>query len=348
MNFIYIITIILLVGFSISFYTEPRRFMNAFLLIFLLAFLYLSLVTFSYDKEISILYSLILLAGFVGLPFLIFLSGIFLIINGIILLKKEGKSKTNLLSFFLGFLIIAFFGIVFFDMRLAYYMYQNRGIIGEKNLWYKAYTTLYYFIIYSYLVFGFSFGGFLLYSILYHFIPKRRNYDFIIIHGAGLLGGEEPTPLLKGRINRAIKAFKKSKNKDTLLIASGGQGPDEKISEAEAIKRYLLSQGIEEDKILVEDRSKTTYENLLYSKSIGEERKEKPTFLFVTNDYHVFRTSVYARRIGMKGEGLGCKTASYYLPSAFIREFIAIVVRLKWFYLAPYLLFLLFTLASWV
>ena len=52
---------------------------------------------------------------------------------------------------------------------------------------------------------------------------------------------------------------------------------------------------------------------------MGEKLVASPRFLFVTNDYHVFRTSTYARRIGMKGDGLGCHTAAYYIPSAFIR-----------------------------
>ena len=81
--------------------------------------------------------------------------------------------------------------------------------------------------------------------------------------------------------------------------------------------------------IILEDQSRTTYENLLYSKEIGEKLVADPQFLFVTNDYHVFRTSTYARKLGMKGDGLGCRTAGYYIPSAFIREYVALCVKLK-------------------
>ena len=61
-----------------------------------------------------------------------------------------------------------------------------------------------------------------------------------------------------------------------------------------------------------------------------------PQFLFVTNDYHVFRTSTYARKLGMKGDGLGCRTAGYYIPSAFIREYVALCVKLKWLFICFY------------
>ena len=72
------------------------------------------------------------------------------------------------------------------------------------------------------------------------------------------------------------------------------------------------------------------------SKELGEELVAKPQFLFVTNDYHVFRTSTYARKLNMKGDGLGCRTAGYYIPSAFIREYVALCVKMKWLFLAFY------------
>ena len=95
------------------------------------------------------------------------------------------------------------------------------------------------------------------------------------------------------------------------------------------------------DAILLESESKTTYENLLFSKKIGERLVSNPTFLFVTNDYHVFRTSTYAKRIGLRGDGLGCSTASYYLPSAFIREYVALCVKMKWMFAGFYLFLLI-------
>ena len=179
----------------------------------------------------------------------------------------------------------------------------------------------------------------MLYSILYLFIPKKKSYDFIIIHGAGLLDGERVTPLLKRRIDKAIEAFRASPNPNVKLIASGGQGEDEKIPEAQAICNYILEEtDVSMESILLEDKSRTTYENLLFSKEVGEQFVENPCFLFVTNDYHVFRTSTYARKLNMKGDGLGCRTAGYYIPSAFIREYVALCVKMKWLFLAFYVL----------
>ena len=93
------------------------------------------------------------------------------------------------------------------------------------------------------------------YSILYLFIPKKKSYDFIIIHGAGLLDGERVTPLLKRRIDKAIEAFRASPNPNVKLIASGGQGGDEKISEAQAICNYILEEtDVSMESILLEEQ----------------------------------------------------------------------------------------------
>lgn len=330
---LYIITGIVLAAFIFSMLRDNRSMWNPALLIIGVFFSYLSLVQLFYTSGDENIYMITLAAGFLGVPLLIFFSGIFLIYNGFILLKREGKSKVNYLSLVMGILIIAFYIIIFVRA------YGSDYFIFYQNHWLNIFFI---FVIYSYIIFGFAFAGFFLYSLLYNFIPKRKNYDFIIIHGAGLLNGERVTPLLKRRIDKAVEAFKKSRNSNIKLIASGGQGADEKISEARAIFNYLMEEtDVPGKAVLLEDQSKTTYQNLLFSKKLGESLVENPRFLFVTNDYHVFRTSTYAKKIGIRGDGLGCSTASYYLPSAFIREYVALCVKMKWMFAGFYALLII-------
>ena len=85
--------------------------------------------------------------------------------------------------------------------------------------------------------------------------------DFIIVHGAGLLKSGDVTPLLAGRLDKGIDVFHKSGDRARIIV-SGGQGADEVVSEAFAMKKYLLEKGIPEHCILMEDRSTTTYENM--------------------------------------------------------------------------------------
>ena len=135
--------------------------------------------------------------SFILLPILLFLSGIFLIYNGLILLKREGRSKANYFSMLLGIVILLFFALMSFRLGGRYELFYTNHFLN----------ILFAFIAYSYFIFGFAFVGFMLYSILYLFIPKKKHYDFIIIHGAGLLDGEKVTPLLKRRIDKAVEAY---------------------------------------------------------------------------------------------------------------------------------------------
>ncbi len=328
----------IVLAFIVSFWKDNRSLWNPVLFLLSLILSYISLSHLFYKNGYENIQLAFYVVAFVLLPFLIFLSGIFLIYNGVILLKREGRSKANYLSTLFGIVILVFFPLISFRL----------GNRNELFYTYHFLNILFVLIVYSYFIFGFAFVGFMLYSILYLFIPKKKHYDFIIIHGAGLLGGEKVTPLLKRRIDKAVEAYHKSKNSNIKIIASGGQGADEKISEAQAIYNYIQEEtDVSKESVLLEDKSRTTYENLLFSKEIGEQLVENPCFLFVTNDYHVFRTSTYARKLNMKGDGLGCRTAGYYIPSAFIREYVALCVKMKWLFLAFYVPILVIILLAY-
>ena len=87
------------------------------------------------------------------------------------------------------------------------------------------------------------------------------DFDYVIIHGAGLLKGNRISKLLSDRLDKAIDIYHKEPT-PPVLIPSGGKGSDEKLSEAEAMEKYLLEKGIPADKIIREDKSATTFENL--------------------------------------------------------------------------------------
>ena len=151
--------------------------------------------------------------------------------------------------------------------------------------------------------------------------------------GGGLKNGKV-TPLLAARVDAALKfAWKQSKTgrKPPLLIMSGGHGEDEPLSEAEAMKEYAMEQGYDESRILLEDQSGNTAENMKFSREIMEEHSEGKPYRCVdaTSSYHLLRAGIYARRAGMLMGGIGGKTAFYYLPNAVLREYIAYLVMHK-------------------
>ena len=175
----------------------------------------------------------------------------------------------------------------------------------------------------SVIYFSMSFVIFMIYTVFLQIIPRRKDFDYVIIHGAGLLRGDQLSRLLKDRLDKAVSVYKKDPTPPK-LIPSGGKGDDETISEAEAMKRYLMEQGIPEEDILPEDRSKTTYENLAYSKAILDRREGDKYTALVTSNYHVYRALRYCRKVGLTCTGIGSRVAFYYWPSALIREYIAI------------------------
>lgn len=177
---------------------------------------------------------------------------------------------------------------------------------------------------------------FLIFSLsvwICNFYSPKYNKDFIIVLGAGLLNGNEVSPLLASRIEEAIDFYQKqsdSSNKHPLIICSGGQGGDEKIPEGVAMRDYVIQKGVNPDDVIAEDKSVNTIQNFAFSKKIVDRYDLDPNNgIFVSNNYHIYRATAYAKNAGMNISGIGSKTSGFFLPNAIIREFIAILMRHK-------------------
>ena len=158
----------------------------------------------------------------------------------------------------------------------------------------------------------------------------KYDKDFVIILGSKIKDNGELTPLLKGRVDRAIRFGKEqfdSSGKKIYYIPSGGKGRDEVISEAEAIRNYLVKCGIDKKDIIIENKSTSTEENMKFSNEIIKKKKQDAKISFSTTNYHVFRSGVIASNEGIYCEGMGSKTKWYFYTNALIREFIATLVQ---------------------
>lgn len=334
--------------FIYSFIKEPRQFRNALFLFAALAWSSILLVLRLNNFILGlILVILILLTPFLTIGFLL--------INTIVVVKNNGFSLTSMLPFLMaGFLVLLIASptiVNYFDPDVRHIIVFVLGLFTLEGLW-----------------FSFTFMALLFYSWVYRLLPRRRQYDYIIIHGAGL-DGPRPTPLLAGRIDKALELWKKQ-HQHGKFVVSGGQGADEIVSEAQAMRDYLLEKGVPAAAILMEDKSTTTWENLRYSLAIinadratGVDATSSAavassgdvtttasdastsdvsgtatsssgfTTAVVTSDFHVFRCAEYAHNLGIKADGIGSHTKGWYWPTAFIREFIAITKAHLWPYL---------------
>lgn len=149
--------------------------------------------------------------------------------------------------------------------------------------------------------------------------------DAIIVLGAGLKG-DKLSAALKGRLDAAIAYAKK--NPRAFLVLSGGQGPGETVTEAEAMKNYILANApsIRFTQLILENESTSTHENMVFSK-----RKLDARFApgykvaFVTSDFHVMRSHVLANFAGFKETThLHAEVPWYIVPSAYLRECLAL------------------------
>ncbi|MEH7226261.1 YdcF family protein [Bacillus sp. JJ1566] len=170
------------------------------------------------------------------------------------------------------------------------------------------------------LIIGVGYFGRIHYKISHYAdATPPRNADYLIILGAKV-NSEIPSIALQYRIDAAADYAKE--NEDTILIASGGQGPGEDITEAEAIKRELVDKGISEARIFLEDRSTSTYENIKFSKEFIP--TDAKLGIIVTNDYHLYRSTQIARDAGLEVEGLPAKTPQITLLKAYGREYLSV------------------------
>lgn len=325
--------------FVYSFIKEPRQFRNALYLFVTLVWSSILLVFRLNNYVLGIALVLIVLLTPI-------LTIIFLLVNTVVVVRNNGFSLTSMLPFLMaGFLIllIASPSIVnYFDPDARHVVVFLLGLFTLEGLW-----------------FSFTFVALLLYSWVYRMLPRRRQYDYIIIHGAGL-DGPRPTPLLAGRIDKALELWNKQ-HQHGKFVVSGGQGADEVVSEAQAMRDYLLEKGVPADAILMEDKSTTTWENLKNSLAViradramscgtdaasssaaasggvangaTDATSDDFTTAVVTSDFHVFRCAEYAHNLGIKADGIGSHTKGWYWPTAFIREFIAITKAHLWPYL---------------
>lgn len=152
--------------------------------------------------------------------------------------------------------------------------------------------------------------------------------DFLIILGARLYG-DIPSPSLQYRLDAASEYL--DKHQDTKAIVSGGQGVDEWVPEAQAMKDYLITKGISSERLILEERSTNTLENLTYSLDIIKDNKDKDyDVIVVTNKYHIFRAKFLAKRIGLEVRGLPAKTPPSVVIQSYLREYLAILK--SWFF----------------
>ncbi|MDF2918782.1 MAG: hypothetical protein K0S70_2999 [Microbacterium sp.] len=253
--------------------------------------------------------SVVLLVLIFSVPLLAAVGlGVALLANGIVMIQREGRSLANRLSLLAGVGVLAILAL---------------GIVAVTAGWFELAVILLLLagpIGYV----GMGFVAYLCWSAVYARIARRSPAPAAVITlGSGLRRDGSVPPLLAQRVALGVETLQRSPG--AMLVVSGGQGADEPRSEAAAMAEYAGELGAPSERLLVENASRTTEENLTLTRAILAERDIAGPVLAVTSDYHAFRAATLLRTLGMPGHAIGARTARYYRPSALLREYLALL-----------------------
>lgn len=295
---------------------EPRSFGNAVLLGLALGLGALGVVerlarTPGRPEHLAL--GAVLLAVALG-PFLV---GCFLLANGVTMIRRESLRPGNLLSLAAG---VAVFVTIGLDIA------ANRAGNVPLSLFSWIASLLFGYV-------SFLLVSYVCYAFVYGLLARTGRTDFVVVLGAGLRRDGGVPPLLASRLDRGREVIaaldRPADDFRPMLIVSGGKGSDERRTEASAMAAYLTERGFPADRLLLEDRSRTTEENLTFSKAIVDDLRPGARILVVTSDFHAFRAALLARRLGIRGQVTGARVAGYYRPSGLLREFAAVFYRYR-------------------
>lgn len=319
------LTGIFAVLFAISYAREPRRMRCAVFLLGAVAGLLLRLIA-AIGSAVSARFEFaggwLLLALLAVIVVMVVALAVMLVLNGLTMVRKEGRRLSNLLSLLLGLGILGAVAAVIALISTSVATDSALLVVG----------VLLASLPVAFLSFGF--GAYLLYSAFYQAVTHRKPHRVaaVVALGSGLIDGRVP-PLLASRLDAARRVFEVAGRTGAMpvLVTSGGQGEDEPLPEADAMAEYLREHGTPPEAILTEPESRTTQENLANTAVLLAERGVAGPVAVVTNNFHVLRSAMMMRNAGVPGYVVGAPTAGYYWPSATIREYLAILRDHFWF-----------------
>jgi uncharacterized SAM-binding protein YcdF (DUF218 family) len=321
-----------LLVFALSFLHDRRLFKNAIFLVLTLMFAGFGVI-FAIESVNDDAARFVVVAILVLIPVAIAVLAVFLVVNGVTMLRRERRRLSNLLSLIAGLGII---GFVVFSVLVQTIGWQPLAAVRSMLIGVLTYIS-------------FLFVCFLIYAFVYSRMRSSRKVDFVIVLGSSVIGNRVP-PLLASRLDRGKLLWERAsrKGRSPRLITSGGQGPGEDVPESHAMADYLIAHGVPADRIIREDRSTNTWENLLFSRELMVERVPNYRCLIVTNNFHAFRAALIARKARVNGQVAGSPTAAYYWPTATIREFVAILLTHRYLNGAICALIALLTLRRYI
>ena len=251
-------------------------------------------------------------------------------------MKKSLVGKSNLIYkafMIIGIILVLYylvlklmFGFIAFSsmfcmLGIVLIIYSFIELKFQINIWGKIPKIIRNIVTILFTIGLVLFIGLIIYNG--HHVDKEKP-DYLMVLGAGLRGTKISTSLLY-RLETALDFHELYP--DVKIIVSGGQGEGEKISEASAMRNFLVDNGVDSSQIIMEDKSTDTYENFLYTKKILDEESEvkDPTVTVISNNFHMFRAKFLAKEVGINTLGYPAPSHKVSAVVFYVREFFGVI-----------------------
>lgn len=245
------------------------------------------------------------------------LAGILFIV-GIFLIQNTIQVYRYFTDWNLGVILPAAFGVFcwLYSCKLAFI---EEPIIKNKRLRIViTFMIIAFFVLFAVVEF------LIIIDPVIHSSDSAGRVDHVIVLGCGIWPDGRPTASLALRLDKAVSYYRD--NPHVYIIVSGGQGPNEPFPEALAMEEYLMKAGVPKNKIIKEEKSTSTKENFQFSrKLIDAPEGEKTKIVFITSDFHIFRSRILARRFGFDAYAIAAPTPGIVKLNSYLREFFAFV-----------------------
>lgn len=213
-------------------------------------------------------------------------------------------------------------GIAFFGLLIAATSVHSQFFKLFRIMWTHAWGKGIIIAVFVFLIAGFTYVGILSFKMYKAQENEPKETELIIVLGCQVRG-ERPSRMLRRRLDTAYAAMEKNPN--ALVVLSGGKGSDEKISEAEAMYRYLVEKGAKESRLIKEDKSTNTFENIKFSFDITDKMGCGRDITIVTDGYHQLRASLIAKQEGAENvTAYSAHTEPRFLVTYWVREWLGL------------------------
>lgn len=218
-------------------------------------------------------------------------------------------------------------GIAVFAVLLLYGIFFNRVNRFLKELWKKTWGKILEILVAVILAGVFSLAA-VTYGCMLSAINEKPEPGATAVVLGCKVNGTSPSLTLWYRLEAARTYL--SENPEAMCIVSGGQGNEESVTEASVMKEWLVREGISTDRIIEEDESLDTEENLRFSREILRQNPEaEESVCIITNDFHMYRALSIAKNLDLKAGGVSADTPWWLYPTYVVREMYGILE--SWF-----------------